>query len=154
MAKKGGRVCVEGWVENALDARGDCCYKRGVVFKNFFMALAVAIVPMVQAQTGAVQELAAELKVGETQVLELPGNPTTGYSWILAAPLPSDCPVSVAVDYEAAESPRGLVGRGGVFKVCYTGVKPGTATVELVYARPWEKGKAPLQKTNLIVTVK
>ena len=154
MVKKGGRVCVEGWVENALDARGDCCYKRGVMFKNFFMALAVAIVPMVQAQTGAVQELAAELKVGETQVLELPGNPTTGYSWALAAPLPSDCPVSVAVDYEAAESPRGLVGRGGVFKVCYTGVKPGTATVELVYARPWEKGKAPLQKTNLIVTVK
>lgn len=122
------------------------------MFKRFLMVAAVAAVPMVQA--AHVQDVRAELKVGETQVLELEGNPTTGFSWALAEPLPADSPVHVTIAYEAADSPRGLVGRGGVFKVRYTGVAPGTATVVLVYARPWEKGKAPHMKTNLTVTVK
>lgn len=122
------------------------------MFKRFLMVAAVAAVPMVQA--AHVQDVRAELKVGETQVLELEGNPTTGFSWALVEPLPADSPVHVTIAYEAADSPRGLVGRGGVFKVRYTGVAPGTATVVLVYARPWEKGKAPHMKTNLTVTVK
>lgn len=124
------------------------------MFRNFFMAMAVAAVPMVQAQSETVREVRAELQVGETRELELAGNPTTGYTWALAEPLQADSPVKVEINYEAAASPRGLVGRGGVFKVRYTGVTPGTATVKLVYARPWEKGKAPHMKANLIVTVK
>ena len=118
------------------------------------MAMAVVAVPMVQAQSESVQEVRAELKVGETRELELSGNPTTGYSWSLAEPLQSDSPVKVEIEYEGAEAPRGLVGRGGVFKVRYTGVTPGTTTVKLAYARPWEKGKPPISATNLIVTVK
>lgn len=126
----------------------------GEMNKSFCMFAAVAAVPMVQA--AHVQELRAELQVGETQVLELKGNPTTGFLWALAEPLPADSPVQVTIEYEAAASPRGLVevGRGGVFKVRYTGVAPGRAVVVLVYARPWEKDEAPHLKTILTVTVK
>jgi predicted secreted protein len=34
-----------------------------------------------------------------------------------------------------------------------TGVKPGTQLVRVVYARPWEKGKAPAQEKRFAVTV-
>lgn len=137
-----------------LTVQGIVAIRGGEMIKSFMMVAAVAAVPMVQA--AQVQEVRAELKAGETQVLELEGNPTTGFSWALAEPLPADSPVDVTIVYEASDSARGVVrvGRGGVYKVRYTGVAAGTARVVLVYARPWEKGKAPHKKTVLTVTVK
>ena len=123
------------------------------MFKNAFMTMVVAAVSVAQVWADTVEEKTAELKVGETQVLELNGNPTTGFSWMLAESLPADSPVSVVISYESAASRKPLCGRGGVFKVRYTGVKPGETTVVLMYARPWEKDAYPSTKINLTVKV-
>jgi predicted secreted protein len=123
------------------------------MFKNAFMTMVVAAVSVAQGWAGSVEQKTAELKVGETQVLELQGNPTTGFRWMLAEALPADSPVSVEIAYESAASRKPLCGRGGVFKVSYTGVKPGETTVVLIYARPWEKDAYPSTKVNLTVKV-
>jgi predicted secreted protein len=47
----------------------------------------------------------------------------------------------------------GGAGGGGVFKVSYTGAKPGESTDVLMYARPWEKESDPAAKVNLTVKV-
>lgn len=123
------------------------------MFKNAFMTMVVAAVSVAQVWADTVEEKTAELKVGETQVLELNGNPTTGFRWMLAEALSADSPVSVEIAYESAASRKPLCGRGGVFKVRYTGVKPGETTVVLIYARPWEKDAYPSTKINLTVKV-
>ncbi len=123
------------------------------MFKKALMTMAVAAMPMAQGWADTVEEKTAELKVGETQVLELQGNPTTGFRWMLAEALPADSPVSVEIVYESAASRKPLCGSGGVFKVSYTGVKPGETTLVLIYARPWEKDAYPSTKVNLTVKV-
>lgn len=123
------------------------------MFKKALMSMAVAAMPMAQGWAETVEEKTAELKVGETQVLELRGNPTTGFRWMLAEALSADSPVSVEIVYESAASRKPLCGSGGVFKVSYTGVKPGETTVVLIYARPWEKDAYPFKKVNLTVKV-
>ena len=139
---------------SALDAQRKCCYKGDMMMRNVCIAMASMVVPLVQAREESVRDVAAELRVGETQVLELQGNPTTGYSWMLPKPLPTDSPVRVEITYESARTQRALCGGGGVFKVQSTGLTPGKTTLELVYARPWEKGKTPHSRVNLTVTVK
>ena len=62
------------------------------MMRNVCIAMAAMVVPLVQARTESVRDVAAELRVGETQVLELQGNPTTGYSWMLPKPLPTTTP--------------------------------------------------------------
>ena len=57
------------------------------MFKKALMTMAVASMPMAQGWADTVEEKTAELKVGETQVLELRGNPTTGFRWMLAEAL-------------------------------------------------------------------
>ena len=123
------------------------------MFKNAFMTMVVAAVSVAQVWADTVEEKTAELKVGETQVLELNGNTTTGFSWMLAEALSADSPVSVEIVYESAASRKPLCGSGGVFKVSYTGVKPGETTVVLIYARPWEKDAYPSTKINLTLKV-
>lgn len=118
-----------------------------------YSMLAVAALSAETAAADTVEQKNAELKVGETQVLELNGNPTTGFCWMLAEALPADSPVSVEIAYESAASRKPLCGRGGVFKVSYTGVKPGETAVVLIYARPWEKDAYPSTKVNLTVKV-
>lgn len=50
---------------------------------------------------------AVTLRVGESRILLLPGNPTTGYEWSLAGPLPVNAPVSVELAPEAPACPQG-----------------------------------------------
>ena len=94
-----------------------------------------------------------ELAVGETQTITLPGNPTTGYVWRVA-----ECPevvqVNLAFEPKAQESGPPLCGAPSATVVSLTGLKAGQGVVKLVYARPWEKGKAPADTRAYTVTVK
>ena len=72
---------------------------------------------------------------------------------MLAEALPSDSSVSVEIVFESAATRKPLCGQGGVFKVSYTGAKPGESTDVLMYARPWEKESDPAAKVNLTVKV-
>ena len=104
--------------------------------------------------------LAAEAEVekitmhaGETVTRVLKGNPTTGYLWKAEA-LPPDAAVKAETSLlPAEESKEPVCGAPSPTQVTITAVKPGTSTVVVNYARPWEKGKEPFKTVRYEVTV-
>jgi inhibitor of cysteine peptidase len=74
-------------------------------------------------------ELDAELR------LRLPGNPTTGYTWIL------DTTPGIIIlneSYLPDDLSGKLVGSGGTYLWTMKAVQPGNQIISGVYARPWE----------------
>ncbi len=92
-----------------------------------------------------------ELTVGQSKSITLPGNPTTGYMWSVAE---SPAVVKVEVDLANDTAPRGMVGCPRATVVTVTAVQAGQGTIQLVYSRPWEKGKAPADTHTINITVK
>jgi inhibitor of cysteine peptidase len=81
--------------------------------------------------------------VGRRIEVRLPGNPTTGYTWVLKS-IGGDAVRSLgdpAFVRPAEAEPR--VGAGGTFVFSLLAEKPGTAEVTFIYVRPWERDKAP-----------
>jgi inhibitor of cysteine peptidase len=93
-----------------------------------------------------------ELKKGQTLVVTLEGNPTTGYSWEVAEPL--DEQVLRQVGEAEFKQESDLVGAGGVQILRFEAVNAGTITLKLVYHRPWEKDVEPLETYSLQVVVR
>lgn len=100
-----------------------------------------------------VVEARVDLTVGQTWSVTLPGNPTTGYMWSVAE---NSGLVQVELAPEKKESPcrRPMVGSPCGTVVSLTAPVAGQGSVKLIYARPWEKGKAPAETRIFIVTVK
>ena len=121
--------------------------------KTLLATLAAAACMSVYAAAEPVQENIT-MHVGETVTRTLDGNPTTGYLW-KAREQPADSPVKV----ETALVPRQrkddcpVCGAPSPTQVTITAQKPGTATVVVEYARPWEKGKAPFRTVRYGITV-
>ena len=96
-------------------------------------------------------------QVGDTILIKLKSNPTTGYSW-----KQTDQPKGSAVEFKSKKfltmsqmNPEirtrpGQVGQGGATTFIYRVVATGKATIHLTYARSWEKGK---KEPNFTVTV-
>eukprot|EP00471_Norrisiella_sphaerica_P002139 CAMPEP_0184486306 /NCGR_PEP_ID=MMETSP0113_2-20130426/7818_1 /TAXON_ID=91329 /ORGANISM="Norrisiella sphaerica, Strain BC52" /LENGTH=136 /DNA_ID=CAMNT_0026868119 /DNA_START=111 /DNA_END=521 /DNA_ORIENTATION=+ len=79
------------------------------------------------------------LKKGDSCIVRLPGNPTTGYSWV--AKTKNEDVVSVGEpEYQKNQNSR-VVGSGGVYEfhvLPADGTAKGTAVVNFHYIRPWE----------------
>src|SRR3954447_14606367 len=79
-------------------------------------------------------------RVGEPQVIVLPGLGTAGYQWI------SEEPDGVRVEEGQPETPTSGLPAGrsvdAVFRV--TADAPGTYRVTFVQRRPWEQGVPPI----------
>lgn len=93
-----------------------------------------------------------QLKKGQTLVVTLEGNPTTGYSWEAAEPLDEQVLRQAGEPEFKAESD--LVGAGGVQILRFEAVNAGQTTLKLVYHRPWEKDVEPLETYSLQVVVR
>jgi len=93
-----------------------------------------------------------QLKKGQTLVVTLEGNPTTGYSWEVAEPLDEQVLRQVGEAEFKAES--AALGAGGVQILRFETVNAGQITLKLVYHRPWEKGVEPLETYSLQVVVR
>lgn len=89
-----------------------------------------------------------ELGRGEEVELILPGNPSTGYLWVVAE-------VSPILNTEEPEfRPEStLVGAPGEFHFRFTGSEPGTVLLVADYERPFEEAE-PLDTFEVEVTVK
>jgi predicted secreted protein len=72
------------------------------------------------------------LFAGQELVIQLPGNPSTGYTW------------------EAKD----LVGSGGTLTLTFRVLKTGPAALTLVYHRSWETSVAPQQTFSITAVVK
>jgi inhibitor of cysteine peptidase len=82
------------------------------------------------------------LRLGQSYRIELPSNPTTGYSWSYTIEGDRNC-ISVYDDYVPGYNPNGVVGRGGRSIIHGVGLEPGSCTLILWYSRPWEDNGIP-----------
>lgn len=95
------------------------------------------------------------LKQGQVLVVSLESNPTTGYSWEVAEIDDAVLKQKGEVEYQQADAgdpPK--VGVGGVETFRFEAQGAGTASLKLVYHRPWEEGVEPLETYTLEVTVR
>lgn len=85
---------------------------------------------------------------GDTLVISLKENPTTGYSWNVSA-----SPGLSLVDDKYVQDPaaEGMVGAGGVHNWTFEVVEEGTQNISAVYKRPWEDITGSEETFELIV---
>lgn len=86
----------------------------------------------------------------ETQI-QLPSNPSTGYSWRLAAP--STLFEVVKDDYKADYAKPVVVGSGGTQVFTLKAKQTGSEKLSFEYVRPWEKDVAAVEKKDCTVKV-
>ena len=70
-------------------------------------------------------------------VIELAGNPTTGYSWEYTMS-PENIIREVSNEYIADKTETNVVGSGGKFVFTFEAVTQGETTLVFSYRRPWE----------------
>ena len=116
------------------------------------LAVAVSVAPLTAQQE--TPTIPVEVEQGRTTSVMLRSNPSTGFSWGLAEPLPEDSPVEVSIRLSTAapdSSPR--CGTPGQTIVEFRGLRPGIRRVRLEYRRPWEKGRSPARELSFEVRV-
>jgi inhibitor of cysteine peptidase len=91
-----------------------------------------------------------ELKKGQSLVVELEGNPSTGYNW-QAADL--DEAILKQVGEPEFEAESDLVGAPGTVTLRFEAAGAGQVELKLVYQRPWEEAVEPLETFTVQVTV-
>lgn len=90
--------------------------------------------PATRTVTAAQSGTSVELRVGDTLVVALDGNPTTGFDWALVG--------SVTPPLELAErtfTPSGTaLGAPGTVSYRFKAAAPGTTRIVMTYSRSWE----------------
>lgn len=93
-----------------------------------------------------------EVNAGAQIIVELDGNPSTGYTWM---PIDLDASMFKQVgNPEFKTSNPGLIGSGGSLTLTFKALKAGTGKLTLVYRRPWEKNINPHEIFTILVVVK
>lgn len=95
-----------------------------------------------------------ELQTGQTLVVSLESNPTTGYTWEVAEV--DDTLLQSEGEAEYKESKTGgeqLVGAGGTQTFRFTAAEVGETTLKLIYHRAWETDVEPVQTFSVQVTI-
>ena len=96
--------------------------------------------------------IAIKAKVGQTFVITIPSNPTTGYSWKLERPLKGTLVSLVRSEYIPPKTK--MVGKGGKEIWTFRALNKGTAIISLMYVRPWETGIKPVKINTYIIEIK
>lgn len=120
------------------------------------VALAVALV-VTGCAAGGIKEYTSpsqpiEVKVGESFMLTLESNPTTGYKW--EAGFDQSLLKLVKSEFKQDASKPGMVGVGGKEQFTFEGLKGGDAQVKLTYKRPWEPQSADAKVLTFTVKIK
>jgi len=92
-------------------------------------------------------------KAGQELVVSLKGNPTTGYTWILAGIDGAAVVLDGKIEYQEDPHPEPRVGVPGMFRAKFKALQSGKATVKLAYLRPWEKNQKPAELFEITVSV-
>ena len=94
-----------------------------------------------------------EVPAGDTLVVTLGSNPTTGFRWSESAQI-SDQTILKQTGHEFVPPEGTVPGAGGQEEWTFKALKAGTATVSMEYSRPWEGGEKGEWTFSLAVTVK
>ncbi|HMN94881.1 MAG TPA: protease inhibitor I42 family protein [Phycisphaerales bacterium] len=93
-----------------------------------------------------------DLALGDTLKVELPANPTTGYSWEVAGdPGPVLAPLGA---WEFNHDRTDLVGAPGLSILRLRAASGGAVALRLGYRRPWEDPATAAQTWQIDVSVK
>jgi inhibitor of cysteine peptidase len=92
-----------------------------------------------------------ELRTGEMLEITLPGNPTTGFQWEIAAQDTAILQPTGEVEYVPSDS---AVGGAGRFIFRFTAIRNGRVNLKLNYTQPFEKGQPPAQTFEVSIIVK
>ena len=71
------------------------------------------------------------------EVIELEGNPTTGYEWTCV--VKDEKIAKVESIFKPDETTSAITGEGGTYLFTVTGIKEGNTTITCKYARSWEE---------------
>ncbi len=95
------------------------------------------------------------LHTGDTLVINLRGNITTGYSWNVVEPQPSMLTVLGKLYRQYVPDPHrpGVCGSPGTFIFRFQAASVGSSELAFAYARCWEKNIPPTQtfKISLVI---
>jgi inhibitor of cysteine peptidase len=92
-----------------------------------------------------------QLAPGETLVIELDGNPSTGFNWFVESI--DEAVLRQAGDAEF-EAERDVSGSPGIVTLRFTAVAEGTTTLALAYYRDFEPGVPPARVYQIAVEVR
>ncbi|MGE3073252.1 MAG: protease inhibitor I42 family protein [Dehalococcoidia bacterium] len=81
-----------------------------------------------------------------TVIVALASNPTTGYSWAIVSPEPTNLELDGEPKYVPAGSTTPVVGAGGTQVFTFKTTAPGTSTLKMEYRRSFEPAN-PAEKT-------
>ena len=95
-----------------------------------------------------------EITRGQTLVVTLDSNPTTGYSWAVADVEKSVLRQVGDSSYQSSNSNPGVVGAGGAETFRFETASAGTTTLKMIYHRPWETNVAPIKTFTVQVVVR
>ncbi len=93
-----------------------------------------------------------ELAPGDSLVVTLDSNPSTGFAWSISAITDEDVINDVSNEFKGADT--GMMGAGGQEVWTFEALDKGTSTIEMQYSRSWETGVEPAATFNVTVVVK
>ncbi|PXX64254.1 inhibitor of cysteine peptidase [Nocardia tenerifensis] len=91
--------------------------------------------------------------VGQTLVVTLPANPSTGYMWQIAGLDTNLLQAQGDPGFKPDPNVPVAPGSGGGSVWTFVGKAPGITTLSMDYLRPWEQGIEPAQKFSLTIKV-
>ena len=94
-----------------------------------------------------------EITKGNTLVVTLLSNGTTGFSWDENAQI-ADTGIIKQLKHENVAADTNTLGAPGAERWTFEAVNTGMSTVHLEYSRPWEGGEKGVWTFDLTVTVK
>lgn len=122
----------------------------GVLLVLLLMVVVLMLYPWEVKLTAADNGSEIELKKGQTLVITLEANPTTGYTWEIAELGEQVLRQVGEIEFEPESE---LIGAGGGQIIRFETVNAGRATLKLVYHRPWETDVEPLKTFSIQVVV-
>lgn len=93
-----------------------------------------------------------EVKIGESFMITLESNPTTGYKW--ESGFDQNLLKLMKSEFKQDASKPGMVGVGGREQFTFAGLKAGDAQVKMTYKRPWEQQSADAKVLTFTVKIK
>lgn len=89
---------------------------------------------------------------GDSLVISLESNPSTGYRWQVGKN--DDAILKLIGEPAFHPGAHHLIGEPGHLIFKFKAISTGSDAIELGYVRPWEKDAAPAKSFGVIVTVK
>jgi inhibitor of cysteine peptidase len=93
-----------------------------------------------------------ELNNGQTLMINLPSNPTTGFRWMVVKDA-SRVLQSMGPEVYTNPEDAGMVGSGGKSTWRFKAYQAGQDELLIQYQRPWEQGVAPAKTFACVIQV-